>query len=238
MSPMVLNPSRLVFPGSAGWVATVDALPGIKGYWRLGDTATPWTDRVAGHSFNWAAGVSSLTPGAISDGDPAMAAGTASASITSATWMDTVGSLWVIAWIKTSTTATERHVFSRYTNNTNYAFSIGVSSGNKGIFRVQTSASNNSALSAATLTNGAWHCLIGTYDGANVKLYTDFGTAVSSALSAGTGVKTGQLLRLGSGFVGSPWTSGDGIDEIAFGGSASAGATLTSTDVANLAAAA
>lgn len=236
MSTMTRRASGLYVPrSSASWSASVLAIPNLKWWSRLADTATPWSDDSGGgHTMAWGTGQASAASGATSDGNRSMTAGSASGTITSASWMDTVGSWWGMLWIKTAGSGTERHGFSRWNNNTNYMFSMGISTTNKGIMRNRTSASNNNVIGAVTVNDNGWHMLFGTYDGTTQRLYVDGSPDGTAALSPGTGLQIGQNLRLGSGFTGAAWTNGDGMDEAAFGGSATAGIVPSAADIAAL----
>lgn len=203
----------------ATWADAIAALPGLRQWVRLNESSgTSFADSSGnGHPFTIPSGVTLGEPGGTGDGDTGVLGGGVQATIASNAWMDTVGSAWMVAVVKTTVTGSERHVYSRYTNNSNHALSIGVSSSNKGIVRARTSFGSG-AMGTTTITDGKWHLLVGTWDGSQIKIYVD-GVLEGTANLSGT-LATGQTLRMGGGYGPSTWPSGDGIDDLAFGGGA------------------
>src|ERR1044072_5939964 len=108
MSHVLLNPSR--FGSSLTWQQRVLAMPGLLGYWRLGETSgTTFADSSGGgHSFTQPAGVTLGASGVNTDGNKAILYGGTPASIANASWMNPGGdgTLWAMGCFKTGTTGT------------------------------------------------------------------------------------------------------------------------------------
>ena len=90
------------------------------------------------------------------------------------------GNFSISAWVKVLNNAAEAYIFQSYARNTNYAgIALSVSSAGLAVFY---SAKNTGttlhtdyeyAIGATVIDDGNWHHLIGTWDGANLKLYVD-----------------------------------------------------------------
>lgn len=227
--PGLLN--SFLAPVGAGWAAAMAALTPL--WWaRLNEpSGSTVTDSATGaHNGTYPPSFTLNVAGATTDGDKAVTAGgsTTDTLIATNAWMDTTTAWSAAVWVKTSTTGTERTAFGRGTNTTTINWSLGVSTTNKALVRNRTSASSGSIIGTTTITDGAWHLIVGTWDGTNFKLYVDGVQENSNTAQGGTQTNATNLRLGGLGGVRT-WTAGDGIDEAAFWGVA-----LTSGQVAAL----
>lgn len=88
-------------------------------------------------------------------------------------------------WINTTTTGAYQALISNY--NSNLGYSLQINDANKVEIQVGNgTAGGYSGGSTTTVTGGAWHLVIGTYDGTNVKIYVD-GSMENSDTDAITG---------------------------------------------------
>ncbi|MBR8535158.1 T9SS type A sorting domain-containing protein [Carboxylicivirga sediminis] len=79
------------------------------------------------------------------------------------------GARTIAAWIKTSVTATSQCIASYGVSTTRNKFTFYVATGNV----IRAEIVGNFVLGTTTVTDGAWHHVAVTFDGATVKLYVD-----------------------------------------------------------------
>ena len=98
------------------------------------------------------------------------------------------GNFSIGLWLKTSVTGANTYLFSSWSQNTNYAgIQLGLYTDNKiylfsGKNTGTTGSDGKQAVSTSTVTDGNWHFVVGTWDGANLQIYID-GSADGAAVA-------------------------------------------------------
>ncbi len=95
------------------------------------------------------------------------------------------------AYFKTTITGTVKSILMKDVDGTNNNYKLSLSATNKAqISFVNTAFTTVSAIGTTTITDGNWHYAVGTYDGANLKIYVDgvleATTAIATTQSTGT----------------------------------------------------
>lgn len=92
----------------------------------------------------------------------------------------------VSAWVKTSDVSDYNSIVQafHFGNKDGWALSVRKTSG-RGGFEICDGTNNVQCLSSGAITDGAWHHLVGVYDGAYVRLYVDSSAATPTANSNG-----------------------------------------------------
>lgn len=201
--------------------ATVTAdVPSI--YWRLGEaTGTTANDvTAAGNNGTYSAGVTLGQPGAlVGDTDTAVILNGTSGSIQETTGAGAPtgsSSRSVEAWFKT-TVATTQPLFNYGTPGVRSQFSVSIGSNQ---VQVYDGSETLTFTVVASLSDGAWHHLVLTYDGATaLTVYAD-GAAVSAPLNSSGALAT--LLDASGLVVGRDSTGffSGSLDEVAVYGTA------------------
>lgn len=179
-------------------------------YLRLDETSgTTVTSKVGGYTGTISGGVTLNQPGALADGDKAMAFdGTGTITAPAIAAVNNTTSLSAEIWVRLNTLVATR-----------VAMQLGAGAANSNV-QANTAANNwrwelfiggTVAVTAAGLDT-SWHHLVITYDGANVRLYRD---GVLSATTPATGVTTitGSLLIGNFSSAGFEWIGS--IDDVA-----------------------
>ena len=90
------------------------------------------------------------------------------------------GNFSIIAWIKTSQTATYSTIFQSYAQNTAVAGIFLIKKSDNKIYLgsgkntgTVVGTDQQQVASTSTVTDGNWHLIIGTWDGSNLKMYVD-----------------------------------------------------------------
>ncbi len=202
------------------YAAVVFSLPGLQTYWRMDDTGGSTLVDASGHGRDagFDAGVALNQPGALTD-DPApgvvfTGAGPGASAGDLADFAGT-SPFSVAAWVRLTGPVTDwwRLVSAEHANGGRSGWTLlGLNGGTAvGLERWQAGSGDGAH---AVLQLGRWHHVVGTYDGATVRLYLD-GTLVSSNASTRAIAADPTPLRIGARadtgnnrFVG-------GLDEIA-----------------------
>lgn len=215
MAPMLLNPSRFTVAGVLSYPATI-VNDGPLAYYRTGEAAGTTMVDASGNGRDgvYGAGVTLGVAGAISDGDKAVStsgASTGCGDVAYGTWMDVTNAVSMEAWVKWTGSPATSMFWSR-TGGGSFQSGLFVNAGTIA-WNVRTGASSN-IVSGSGFNDGNWHHVVGTYDGANYKLYVDKVLANSAA-------KTGNMatgsLGLQVGGRGQNYFTGS-VDEPAFYG--------------------
>jgi subtilisin len=184
------------------------------GYWRLGESAGATAADASGNALagTYEGRVTLGQPGAIA-GDGAAAFGGGGAVIVPASnALDLRSAFSVEAWVKPSVAGQHGGILEKTVNgavNTQYLLFLesGVAK-----FRVKTSAGTLVTVSGPAPAVGSWTHLVGTFDGATLRLFVNgvvVGSAPATATSGGSGVTI--VGRLGSNMYAFTGT----LDEVA-----------------------
>jgi hypothetical protein len=99
------------------------------------------------------------------------------------------GSISMGAWVKT-TTATRQMIISKGASSGQFAYSLetGLSSDGKADFLFYNTADGTymQANGASAINDGAWHHIVGTYDGTTIAIYVDGASDATSTTKSGT----------------------------------------------------
>ncbi|GGJ94365.1 hypothetical protein GCM10010123_25250 [Pilimelia anulata] len=228
----VATGSRAAWVGTSGtpahtWVtsdfyyeAMVASAP--ASYWRLGgNNATSAPDVMGAAAMALVNTPTVGRPGALR-GDPDTAMGFFRApaisygTVTSAAH-SFAGSMTVAAWSRVSgVTSNWRLVFKGTSGNLNYLLSWDTS-GNNMRFLVDPAATSRVTATGAYPAGGAWHFIVGSYDGAFVRLYVDgqqlHQVALTGALKTNANALTVSENNASTGMIGD-------VDEVAVWGRA------------------
>jgi hypothetical protein len=147
--------------------------------------------------------------------------GTQFCDVPYAAWMN-VAAMTVEAWVKTTDTTNYKSIWDRdSTNSTQRVFQFRKENTNKLGFIIIAGA-NPSVVSSRTISDGNWHHVACTYDGANLRLYVDGAadgvTATTQALTQPTATNLRLAVNLSVSGGTAYWNGG--IDEAAFYGTA------------------
>lgn len=189
------------------------------GYWRLGDASgTTMTDS-SGNARNgtYVAGVTLGRAALIDSSDTSalFSTTTGEASVADAAWMD-VPTASIIAWGATTRTAIN-YIAGRWGTSGNHMF-LDYQSSN--VVRVYANIGGTTRTASATVTglrDGASHMIVGTYDGATLRLDVD-GQTVASVAATGSLVAGAEPFKIGNrgGNTGSFDRFDGRLDEVAF----------------------
>ncbi len=213
--------------GSVGYAQQVTA-DGPANYWRLGETSgTTATDQIASNNASYQGGFTLNQTGALTgsgDTNPAVAlnGSTGYAQAGSAVSFGS-GNFTVEAWVKTSTTGTDKMVVYNAQGSacsSSNGVWLRIDSANKAAFRAEGPGGHAVFSSSASVTDGQWHQLVGTRSGDTFTLYVD-GAQAAQQTAAGLGSVdvSGQVTNIGSAFpcntfYGYQYFSGT-VDEVA-----------------------
>lgn len=103
------------------------------------------------------------------------------------------------AYIKTTTAGSSKAIIHKIASGTDLNYGLGIDAANHGLVSFTDNTTGNAVQCAGTttLTDGTWHYVVGTYDGAALKLYVDGVLDNSVATTATPRTGTG-ILSLGS----------------------------------------
>ena len=192
------------------------------GYWRLGEQAgaTGAAD-AAGSSPGTYSDVTLEAPGAVPGDSAASFAGSGVVTISASSALDLSGALSIEAWVKPAGPSAQGGIFEKTIAgavNTQYLL---FADGGAIHFRAR-SASGLSTAHGPTLAVGSWSHIVGTFDGATLRLYVN-GALVAATNSGApvSGAGPAFIGRLGAEG-GSPgiYPFSGTIDEVAVYGSA------------------
>jgi Concanavalin A-like lectin/glucanases superfamily len=167
-------------------------------YWRLGEasSATTAVDQTAANPGTYVATSGLGAAGALAgDSDTAdnLASGGYVTAADSAGLRPAAG-FTVEAWVKTTATA-GTVVAKPYTAGALQSYSLNVAAG-KATVRVDTTAGSYVATSTASVNDGAWHLLDGTFDGSTLAIWVD-GQQQETASTSGSLQYSALALSIG-----------------------------------------
>ena len=131
------------------------------------------------------------------------------------------GAISVSAWVKTTTSGLTKMIVGEDTTSGNDRnWLLAMTSGNKAYFGVfHTNGSSSNAVSVASINDGNWHHVLGTYDGTSgtnkIKLYVDGVLAQANTGSTGTRSSATVEPCIGALTGGVDWHWNGNIDEVA-----------------------
>lgn len=200
-------------------------------YWRLGESSgTTMADVQAAN-----AGTYRNTPtlgvvgGIVGDTDTAISLVAATnnyADVADHASLKPTTALSLVGWVNTSTTATYTYVCRKY-QSAGYAIRTNVTTGRVEFFLNVGGFKNAVSTTAASLADGKWHCLAGTWDGTTMRVYAD-GVEQKNTAASGTLSHDTSVLHIGAYAIGSEWCTGS-VDEVAVFNT-----TLTPTQVVDI----
>lgn len=186
-------------PGTYGY--TVNSL-NPTAYWRLGDGggSTLFDSTNHGHEAI-ASNIDLGRPGLLGgDEDTAGAFVAGSAGIINpASWPDSTNTFSLMGWVQAGEGASGTHVIARRDSSGAGLWRLQVVSGNLQFQKLNTSAAT-ATTTGLSLYSGT-HQVAVTYDGANIRLYTD-GALRKTQAATGNLADSAQSLKLGDGWVG------------------------------------
>lgn len=117
------------------------------------------------------------------------------------------------AYFKTTSTGTEKVIMFKDVDGSKANYRLYITSGNQVAISF-TNTSNNviAATGTSTVTDGTWHYAVGTYDGANLKIYVD-GALQTTTANTTTPLTGTNALNIGVGYSGLNKYSGS-LDEL------------------------
>lgn len=147
---------------------------GASAYWRLGEASgTSAADATGNGNTGTYVNTPTLGVAGAVSGDTAVTFASASAEhlTTLADATDLPSSAWSMeAWFRTSTTGARQNILVRTTGSRPGLF---VFSNNRVLCQVFDGAINVNVSPTATVTDGLWHHVVGTYDGVSIRVYLD-----------------------------------------------------------------
>lgn len=193
------------------FAAPVVSVPGLVGYWRLDEAATPAADDSGnGNAGTWTNG--GAAGAAVPAGPPGIGfTNTASHSfdgvddyveIGTPAALNITTNITVSAWVNFTTDTTEKKAVAKWSDTpNNYCWLLTIyDTGGPAAFFVQpaTGGMIGADTGGAVLSTGTWYHLMGTYDGANVRMFLN---GVQTAAAPLTGaINTGAApIRVGAG---------------------------------------
>ncbi|HWE63742.1 MAG TPA: LamG domain-containing protein, partial [Chloroflexota bacterium] len=188
---------------------------GPLGYWRLDETCKGIVADHSGHGLSGVA-IGNLTPNqpGIPAGDGAMGFDSASGYISLGDPAALQpGTVTVEAWINTTHTGAQATIVRKRM----YGYDLYLNAdGTPAFYIYDSNATQYIAAGSASVANGQWHHLVGTYDGSQVCLYVD-GTQATCA-PAGTIYYGHDLVAIGRDGGASDAYFGGRIDDVAIYG--------------------
>ncbi len=131
------------------------------------------------------------------------------------------------AYFKTTNTGAVKCILLKDVDGTNNNYKLSLSTTNKAqISFVNTAFTTVSAIGTTTITDGNWHYAVGTYDGANLKIYVD-GVLEATTANATTPITGVNALNIGADNGGSNKFNGS-LDELSVWNRAISSAEITS----------
>ena len=180
---------------------------GAVAYWRLGETSgTVARSEVGSFDGTISGGVTLNQPGALSDGNKAMAFNGTTGKVTGAAISFPVGCTFE-AWINFNTLA-QKAVFSNRPGNSGIYFGV-TSAGRAFLFMNPPTSCTISG--SRNLANGAWHQIALTFDGTTARMYSD---GIPDGTVATTGAATALAWSIGHDVQNIEYFNGS-IDEVA-----------------------
>jgi len=119
----------------------------------------------------------------------------------------------VSAWVKIASTIAEKKVVAKWSDSSgafSYLLSVGLNAGFAPPIFVINVGGSKVVQSSMNLTVGKWHHIVGTYDGATVRIYVDGVERDSLAVTGNIGSTTTPV-RIGAGS-GSPVSGEEPFD--------------------------
>lgn len=214
-----------------GYYDTIMATSGLVGYWRLGETTStmaPSSGAVSGTVFNSPTrGVAGAT---VDDINLAVTLNGTTQYIGFGNNYANASSYSVECWVKfTSVAATSG--FQTFVSKEDYGttpasgWGLYLEEATNTISFVRMDTTSVKKMNAGSFTSGVWYHIVATYDGSNLRLYSNgvqIGTAVASAIGAKTSTAP---MRIGQAGTGGDFFGGT-IDELAIYNVALSGATI------------
>ena len=172
-----------------------------SGYWRLGDSGATAVDKAGSNDGTWSGTYVAEEPGAIiDDADTAVRTETTGTFCNLGQPHATFSDVTIELWFKGGT----REVRQLYSaDNGNRSWQFRTTSTGRAEF-IKIAGGGVTVTGSRVVTDGFWHHLAVTYDGANIVLYVD-GKVDGEAAATGA-IGTAVDLRLGA----IPGSSGDG----------------------------
>lgn len=119
----------------------------------------------------------------------------------------------VVAWVKIASSVAEKKAVAKWSDSSSafsYLLSVGLDAGSAPPIFVVNVGGNKVVQSSMNLTIGKWHHIVGTYDGATVRIYVDGVERDSLAVTGNIGSTTTPV-RIGAGS-GSPVSGEEPFD--------------------------
>jgi biopolymer transport protein ExbB len=156
-----------------------------QGVWHLGSGSSLSTSDSTSNANNGSCTTPSATSGDIAGGASVSASANA-VVVTSNAGLQQAAALTVSAWVNPSGTGTLLAAVSEDDNgsNKNWALGTGSTASNWRFQAIDSAGTTHSRQSTSNYTTGAWHYLVGIFDGANIWLYVDNLAGVSSACAS------------------------------------------------------
>jgi hypothetical protein len=197
---------------TSGYSGSVLGTSGLVSYWRLGETSgTAASDSRGSNNGTYTGGFTLNQGGALTgDSNPSVAVNgsTGYVNVPNASNLSPSSALSVEAWVyPTVGTSTQRWVskFNQYT--------LRLMSTQKAQLELGIGAGFPSVTDSSNLSLNTWHHVVGTYDGATMKLYVD-GSQKASAAQTGAVTQSSNALTLSSLSGSSEFFNGR-LDEVA-----------------------
>jgi Concanavalin A-like lectin/glucanases superfamily len=189
---------------ASAYAQAVLGTTGVRGYWRLADASTTAAD-ASSSSNNGVFQNGPLSVGPLIAGEQNNNARDLDGVND---WVDlapgpfgTPAQLSAEAWVRTGSTKPAGGYHFLLTNSSNEftnGFSLAINQANQAIFvAARTAAQRGLATSSVTLAPNTTHHVVGTYDGARVRVYVDGVERGSAAFTGALTWNSGRDLRLG-----------------------------------------
>jgi hypothetical protein len=190
----------------------VQATPGLRGYWRLGEpSGTIARDMVGLNDGTYVANPTKGVTGAlVGDSDTAVTFNgtTQCVTIPDANALDLGDIFSLEAWVTPGTAGVDRQIVSKGSNS--YSLRLGTATNSLQLVKEAVSL-----IVTSTIVVGAgWHHVVATKFGATVKLYID-GVDVTGTVTNATMADTATLLGIGASVSGTADFFNGSIDEVA-----------------------
>jgi hypothetical protein len=201
----------------AGSYPALVVADGASAFWRLGETSgTTAVDVIGAKNGTISGGVTLAQPGALADGDPAMAFDGNVSLIQTAVNLSLVPPFTIEAWVKS--TVIEKFFFNNNsrTANVNDLFHIGTS-GTK--LRVQvyyaSSGSTEMISTNRVIVDGNWHHVAVVFQSNLVTGYVDGMSDLTAVPTVALVGSTNKIIKIGYSTSWTGYTWNGSIDEVA-----------------------
>ena len=202
--------------------STILAEPSLVSYWKLNETSgSAAADSANGNPGTYLGGytLAGAPPGSLLGGSTLFNGSTGNVQVPTAANLHPTAALSIEAWVKLTGTDGNHHSIleAGYTSQTPpyVDYILGINNSNQFKFGLTTAGAELETYSSS-LTAGVWYYVVGTYDGANLKLYINT-SLVSTTAKTGAVANNNQLVSIARAYRG-------GYNSEAFGGSVSSAA--------------